>query len=410
MLVITKDNIIEYIKEHMPEFDDSVPVRVSLVGEGSEEEDGDGYVNYIFRVQTEKEAYVLKQALDTARVAEGPMGVYRNKLDYESMRIRYAIVPEYIPFLKFLDEENHIFVMEDVSYLKISRYQFNKNRMFPNFGRQCGEAMAKMEFYTSEYYLDREQYRELQAKFENTEMRKIMEDGLFLDIFNLDYDRSLGEGFAELSRMITEDERYLTERFKLRRNFMSHPDGLIHGDFHTSNIFASDEQMKIIDMEFSFMGPFGYDLGYLTGNLISQYCAACFKLFDSEEERREFKAYLLATIKSLFKTYFKTFTECWMQDAKERYRNADGLRRSILSDVMLDAPGYASIVNWFRCAGDVAYPDFDVMKDTGARRHAETLSLLMDWQLMFQRYQFVDVDDLIDTILFVEEYYRRQLG
>ena len=57
MLVITKDNIIEYIKEHMPEFDDSVPVRVSLVGEGSEEEDGDGYVNYIFRVQTEKEAY-----------------------------------------------------------------------------------------------------------------------------------------------------------------------------------------------------------------------------------------------------------------------------------------------------------------------------------------------------------------
>ena len=99
-----------------------------------------------------------------------------------------------------------------------------------------------------------------------------------------------------------------------------------------------------------------------------------------------------------------------MQDAKDRYRNADGLRRSILSDVMLEAPGYASIVNWFRCAGDVGYPDFDVMKDTEARRHAETLSLLMDWQLMFQRYQFVDVDDLIDTILFVEEYYRRQLG
>ena len=112
MLVITKDNIIEYIKEHMPEFDDSVPVRVSLVGEGSEEEDGDGYVNYIFRVQTEKEAYVLKQALDTARVAEGPMGVYRNKLDYESMRIRYAIVPEYIPKLDVsMDELKNIRTM-----------------------------------------------------------------------------------------------------------------------------------------------------------------------------------------------------------------------------------------------------------------------------------------------------------
>lgn len=36
----------------MPDFDDSLPVQISMVGEGTEEEDGDGYVNYIYRVQT----------------------------------------------------------------------------------------------------------------------------------------------------------------------------------------------------------------------------------------------------------------------------------------------------------------------------------------------------------------------
>lgn len=409
MLIITKENIVDYLKKHMPEFDDSLPVTVTQVGEGTEEEDGDGYVNYIFRVRTDKEAYVLKQGRELARMAQSPMGLYRNKLEYDSMRIRYAIVPEYTPFLKFQDAENNIFVMEDVSHLKISRFQFNKNRMFPDFGRQCGECMARTEFYTSEYFLSREEYRRLQEKFENTELRKIMEDGMFLDIFGLDFDKSLGEDFEDFSRKVSQDNRFVTERFKLRRNFMSHADALIHADLHTSNIFISEEAMKVIDMEFSFMGPFGYDLGYLTGNLVSQYCAACFKPFSSEAERREFKAYLLATIKSMFYTYFQTFTECWNQDAKKRYQGEDGLRRSIFDEIMQDAPGYAAVVNWFRCVGEVPYPDFDVIKQEEDKEHALTMSLLMDWEMMFQRSQYTSVDDLIDTILYVEERYTRML-
>lgn len=409
MLVISKENVIEYLKKHIPDFDTSVSIVVTQIGEGTEEEDGDGYVNYIFRIQSEKEAYVLKQGLPVARVSQLPIALCRNKLEYDSMRIRAAIVPEYTPFLKFHDEENHIFVMEDVSYLKISRFQFNKNVMFPDFGRQCGECMAKTEFYTSEYFLSREEYRKLQTKFDNTEMRKIMEDGMFLDLFGLDIDSSMGEEFKNFATLFSNDNRYITELFKLRRSFMSHADALIHADLHTSNIFVSEDEMKVIDMEFSFMGPFGYDLGYLTGNLISQYCAACFKPFATEAERREFKAYLLATIKNLFRVYFLTFTECWNKDVKKRYQGKDGLRRSIFDEVMLEAPGYASMVNWFRCAGDVGYPDFDVIINKEDKRHATTLSLLIDWQMMFQRYQYQTVDDLIDTILFAEESYKKML-
>lgn len=406
---ITKDNIIPYLKEHMPELKDCDSIVISQVGEGSQEEDGDGYVNFIFRIHTDKGNFVLKQGQELARTGRDPIAMYRNKLEYDSMRIRYAIVPEYSPFLKFYDAENNLFVMEDVSSLRIVRFQLNKNRMFPDLGRKCGECMAKMEFYTSEYFLSREEYRKLQAKFANTEMRKIMEDGMFMDIFNTEVERGLGEEFNTFARGIMYDPRFETERFKLRRNFMSHADGLIHGDMHTSNIFASEDAMKVIDMEFSFIGPFGYDLGYLTGNLISQYCAACFKPFASEADRREFKAYLLATIKSLFETYFKTFAACWDKDAKERYQGADGLRRSIFDEIMRDAPGYAAIVNWFRCTGEIEYPDFEVIGNLEDKRHAQTLSLMMDWQLMFQREQFMSVDDLIDVILFVEEEYRKKI-
>ena len=406
MIQINKDNIIPYLKEHMPDFDDSVPVHISVIGEGQEEEDGDGYVNYIFRIQTDQERYVLKQGLPIARVTGAEMEMSRNKLDYDSMKIRSAIVPEYTPHVCFHDPDNNLFVMEDVSHLKISRFQFNRNVMFENFGRMCGECLGKTDFYTSEYYLDRAQFRSMMCRFENTAMRKIMEDGMFIDRFNTEIEQSLGADFVRFAELFSRDSRYVTELFKLRRSFMSHTDALIHADFHTSNIFASDDEMKVVDMEFTFVGPFGYDLGYLTGNLISQYCAACFKPFASEKDRMEFKAYILATIKRLYYTYFLTFTNSWNEDCKLRYKNQNGLRRSIMDEVMVQSPGYASMVNWFRSASDIPYPDFDVIEDVNARRQAVTLSLLIDWQIMFERYRYQSVDDLIHSILYVEKEYR----
>ena len=41
MITISKENIISYLKEHMPAFDDSLPAHISMIGEGTEEEDGD---------------------------------------------------------------------------------------------------------------------------------------------------------------------------------------------------------------------------------------------------------------------------------------------------------------------------------------------------------------------------------
>ena len=87
MIKITKENIIPYLKAHMPDFDDSLPVQISMVGEGTEEEDGDGYVNYIYRVQTPKESLVLKQGTEISRVSQQKIATYRNRLEYNSMRI-----------------------------------------------------------------------------------------------------------------------------------------------------------------------------------------------------------------------------------------------------------------------------------------------------------------------------------
>ena len=72
--------------------------------------------------------------------------------------------------------------------------------------------------------------------------------------------------------MLYTDETLKAEIAALREVFMNKAEALIHGDLHTGSIFigregANGSCMKVIDPEFAFYGPLGYDLGNLIANL-----------------------------------------------------------------------------------------------------------------------------------------------
>lgn len=409
MLILDKDNIISYLQKHMPEIDFSGDVSVIAIGDGSQtaEDDGDGYVNFLFIVKTNEISLAVKQSRELSRVTNGAMTLERNHLEYDAMKLFNAIAPDYVPAVYFIDDENRVFVMEDASVngRKISRFQLNQNRIFPELGKQCGEYLARTAFYTSEFYLPTKDFRQLTCRFMNEDMRPIMEEGLFLTKFGTGYETELGQEFYDFAESISEDPDFYTERHKLRYQYMTKAEGLIHADLHTSNLFTGEDSLKVIDMEFTFCGPFSYDIGYLMGNLISQYTAACYRDFPSEKERLEFKAYLLKTILELYHSYVDHFIQNWNQDAKDIYKNIPGLQKEFEKSILLEAPGYASIVNWFRVAGKIPYPDFDTITDLDKKRDAMALSLLIDWQIMFHRYEYKGIEDLIEDILFVEQNY-----
>lgn len=407
MLILDKTNLIPYLKKHMPDIDFPDDTKIIAIGDGSQsaEEDGDGYVNYIFIVRTSSLSLVVKQSRELSRMTGGKMTTARNHLEYDAMKLFYAISPDCVPKVYFIDDENKVFVMEDASLegRKISRFQLANNISFPNLGTMCGHYLADTGFYTSEYYLSTKEFRQLTCRFMNEEMRPIMENGIFLNRFDTEYKTDLGDEYLAFSRSISEDPAFVSERYKLRNLFMTRSECLIHADLHTSNLFASKDSMKVIDMEFTFCGPLGYDLGYLCGNLISQYTSACFRDFPSEKERQSYKAALLKNILDLFYSYTDRFLENWNRDAKDVYKQVPGLQDDFKKRILVDAPGYASIVNWFRAASMIAYPDFDVIDDLNQKRNAMALSLLIDWQIMFHRYTYQKPEDLIEDILFVEQ-------
>ena len=407
MYILTKENIIEYLRLKLPKVVFGPDTTVIRIGESGNEEEGDGYLNYVFKVSTNSFSCIVKQALEHMRHKESrKLPAERNKLEYDIMCIRYHIVPEYVPEPYFYDEENHIFAMEDCSHLKIPRFQLTKNIMYDHFAENCAHYLAATHFYTSEYFLETDAFRNLTSHFMSPILRKIMEDSIFVTLFGEhQFDYTLGDSFLHFAKGLSDSPEFKTERYKLRHSFISNGECLVHGDLHTSNMFAGDNALKVIDMEFTFGGPFSYDIGYLIGNLLSQYAAACYRDFTSAKEQSKFKTYLLTAIRDMYHSYVNGFMEHWNQDAKEIYKGIPGLQDEWKHRILTEAPGYAAIVNWFRVAGEIPYPDFDMITDLDKKRDAMSLSLMIDWQLIFHRHQYESIDDLIQDVLYVEQQY-----
>jgi len=131
MFILNKENVVDYIKSKTNLIDiDQIPV-VTEVGDGEASDDGDGFVNFLFRVKTQNKSIIVKQARSYLKAIDGySIPVSRNKLEYETLKLRNSIVPQYIPNIYFVDHYNSIFIMEDVSYLYILRYQLNNMTAF----------------------------------------------------------------------------------------------------------------------------------------------------------------------------------------------------------------------------------------------------------------------------------------
>ena len=126
MITLSKENVVDYLREHVPSFVLKDPVSVSQIGDGDlgQDVEGDGYCNYIFRLSDGERSVIVKQTAEVLR-RRGSLTVdpVRSRYEYEIMEIRSKIVPRYVPRLYYGDFENNIIVMEDVSYLKLIRFQ-----------------------------------------------------------------------------------------------------------------------------------------------------------------------------------------------------------------------------------------------------------------------------------------------
>ena len=111
MWILEEGQILPYLRSHYPVFDQSGPVDIQCIGalEGEEkprEPDEGGLINYIFRVSNGKQSVIVKQGRSASRKNDKiVLPIWRNRQEYETLRRRHAIVPQYTPETYYVDGE-----------------------------------------------------------------------------------------------------------------------------------------------------------------------------------------------------------------------------------------------------------------------------------------------------------------
>ena len=106
------------------------------------------------------------------------------------------------------------------------------------------------------------------------------------------------------------DDELRSEMMLLKEAFMTHAQALIHGDFHTGSIMVNEEETRIIDPEFGFFGPMGFDIGAVLGNLVLSYGSQQYHAGD-EKLRKAYRKWLLDTIAGVWHDFEKEFRDLW---------------------------------------------------------------------------------------------------
>lgn len=235
------------------------------------EEIGDGNINYVFRVWNPDsgKSIIIKQADKYLRSSGRALDVYRNKIEAEILKLEGMLAEGFVPKVYAYDEVMCVLAMEDISAYKNMRKELMEGRVFPHFAENIAEFLARTLLPTTDLVLDRAVKKDNVKLFLNKELCDITEDLVLTEPYDNYKNRNivLPENEEFVKEFLYENELLKADVAQLRDRFMNHAQALVHGDLHSGSIFINEHGIKIIDPEFAFYGPMGYDIGNVIGNL-----------------------------------------------------------------------------------------------------------------------------------------------
>lgn len=356
----------------------------------SSREIGDGNLNLVFHIMDEsKTGIVIKQALPYAKVVgeSWPLSLNRAKIESDALKQFAQYVPQYVPKVYYTDETLAVTVMEDLSHLQILRTGLVQGKSYPLLAKHIGEFLAHVLFYTSDFALDPEAKKGLAKQFVNPDLCKITENLVFTDPFFDHETNDFEEELREDIEALWTDSQVKLEAAKLKKKFLTNSDALIHGDLHTGSIFADEYTTKVIDPEFAFYGPLGFDLGQFIANLLLN------ALSRNKEERNE----LFTQVKEVWDVFSETFTELWKKDSLEAFARVNGYLEYVLKTTWRDAVGFAGCEVIRRTIGLAHVTDLDGIKDSQKRLQAKRHALRLGKALLLNQQSITP--DIINEIV-----------
>lgn len=351
---------------------------------------GDGNLNFVFRVQDPKsgKSIIVKQAGPVARISSDiEVSTDRNRIESEILAIQYELAPGSVPQIYKFDSVMNCCVMEDLSDHIIMRKALMEHKQFPLFADHMTTFLASTLLLTSDVVMNHKEKKDLVKRFINQDLCEITEDLVYTEPF---YDCPRNDVFGPTrvfaQEHLWDDEALLLETAKLKFEFMTHAQSLIHGDLHTGSIFVKEDSTKIFDPEFAFYGPAGYDIGNVIANMIFAYINAEMTM-EAGADKEKHIAWLLSTIQSIIDLFQEKWNKLWDEKATDRVAHYPGFKSFYLSNVLKDTAAVAGLELIRRTLGLAHVKDVTSIADEVKRAEAEKFCLIVGKRFIMEREQ-----------------------
>lgn len=365
----TEDAIL-YAKEELDMFHEDAKLQV--------EEIGDGNINYVFKVWDvdTKKSVIIKHADAFLRSSGRELDVDRNRIEAEVLMLQGNLAPILVPKVYKYDPVMCALSMEDISDHGNLRKELLERKTFPLLADHITTFIVDTLLPTTDLVMDSGEKKDNVKRYINKDLCKISEDLVFTEPF-IDYKGRnivLAENMEFVKKQLYKDKDLILEAGKLKNNFMNNSQALIHGDLHSGSIFVKEDSTKVLDPEFAFYGPIGYDLGNVIGNLFFSWVNAYVTQEDKETE--EFTIWIEKTIEDIIELFKEKFIKKYKEIvtdvmAKEEYY-MDWYLHSILSDTA----GQAGLEIIRRVVGDSKVLDITSIDDIDKRVRAERILII----------------------------------
>ena len=372
------------------------------------EEIGDGNLNYVYKIssaQDPQKSLIVKQAVPYLRCVGEEFSLARERMTYEIRALQkfYSIFPNFIPNIYHASEEMSLVVMEYLGSHIIMRKGLIDKIKYKNFSEHISTYMAATLYYTSSLYLNSTQKRELMGRFNgNTELCKLTEDLVFSFPF-MEHDTNDNKNVENNpdAKKLFADMEFKERVLELKYKFMTQNDALLHGDLHTGSIMISESETYIIDPEFAFVGPFGFDVGALLANLANNYIHHCVVTKDED-----YKSWLLTTIKEVLDKFGEKFLSFWSESRESAlivsgYLDESTLKKykeRFVKNILRDGVGFAGCKMARRVYGVAGVEEIRGIEDKALRAEAEKKALKIAREFVMGYKRIDSADDVLEII------------
>ncbi|WP_027085467.1 S-methyl-5-thioribose kinase [Cohnella panacarvi] len=377
----------------------TIPGLFSGNGELTCREIGDGNLNLVFHVTQPSSGagVIVKQALPYAKVVgeSWPLTLDRARIESEALKLEGRFAPGLVPKVYYTDNDLAVTVMEDLSSHVIMRRGLIEGGVYPKFAGDISEFLARTLFFTSDLGMNQQQKKTLAASFANPELCKITEDLIFdhpyTDADTNNFDDHLK---IEASLLWSDTELHL-EVAKLREKFLTHAQALLHGDLHTGSIFITPESTKVIDPEFAYFGPMGFDIGAVLANILLNF-ASQEHWSDGDSARQSRRAYLIQTVRDIWTGFESKFRALWNEHGVDRVARSAGYQDDYMQRLLQDTIGFAGAKMVRRVVGLAHVADIDKIPEPAVREKAQKIALAIGKELIKRNRKLTSIEQLID--------------